>query len=79
LLDGGRQAFRDRVVAFYSEAQIAPMYEHQIAFGELHARLASEFGFCLRNVYPCFHDEAGRATQVDALWVKESLLPLPDR
>jgi FkbM family methyltransferase len=77
LLDGGLHTFRDRVMAFYAEAQIAPMYQHQVAFGDLHGRLAREFGFCLRNVYPCFHDGVGRAVQLDALWVKESLLPLP--
>jgi hypothetical protein len=28
----------------------------------------------LKNIYPCLHDKAGRAVQMDALWVKPELL-----
>jgi len=74
LLDGGKSTFRDRVLAFYAEAQICPMYKGQTTFFELHARLTNEYGFCLHNVYPCLHDKYGRAVQIDALWVKEEVL-----
>jgi len=70
LLDGGRQTFSNHVIAFYSEAQIAPMYEAQIAFDELHRRLTTEFNFELANIYPCFRDRSGKALQTDALWVR---------
>lgn len=70
LLDGGKATFRDRVMAFYAEAQICPMYKGQITFFELHERLTKEYGFCLHNVYPCLHDKHGKAVQLDALWIK---------
>jgi len=73
LLNGGSETFRKNVMAFYSEAQIASMYEGQMDFCELHQRLV-ELGFVLHNIYPCFHDKHGRALQTDALWIKESLL-----
>jgi hypothetical protein len=28
----------------------------------------------LRNVFPCLHDKAGQAVQMDALWVKREFL-----
>jgi len=74
LLDGGGKTFRDRVTAFYAEAQICPMYKGQSTFHGLHERLAGEYGFCLHNIYPCLHDKYGKAVQVDALWIKESVL-----
>jgi FkbM family methyltransferase len=70
LLDGGAETFSHRVTAFYSETQLAPMYEGQISFWRLHERLVGEFGFCLFNIYPCSHDQTGRAVQTDALWIK---------
>ncbi|MEO1525426.1 MAG: FkbM family methyltransferase [Planctomycetota bacterium] len=69
VLTGGKSAFSDRVVAFYSEAQIAPMYQGQQSFHELHHRLINDFDFSLANIYPCFRDQHGRALQTDALWI----------
>lgn len=74
LLDGGTCTFRERVIAFYSEAQLMEMYVGQTTFSSLHERLTSEFGFRLHNMYPCLQDALGRATQLDALWVKEDFL-----
>jgi FkbM family methyltransferase len=74
LLDGGAHTFSDQVIAFYSEAQIYPMYKNQTSFFELHSRLTKEFCFFLHNIYPCFHDKYGRAVQLDALWVKEKFI-----
>ncbi len=73
LLNGGEKTFRTQVHAFYSEAQIASMYEGQTDFCELHKRMV-ELGFALHNIYPCFHDKQGRALQTDALWIKETFL-----
>ena len=74
LLEGGRKAFKNQVIGFYSEAQIAPMYDGQADFCELHQLLTRELGFVLHNIYPCFHDKAGRALQTDAFWISERYL-----
>ncbi len=53
------------------------MYKGQSSFGEIRALLENECGLVLQNVFPCLHDKAGRAVQMDALWVKpEFLKPL---
>lgn len=70
LLDGGKLSFRDRILALYSEAQIAPMYDGQIDFFRLNQRLAEEAGLVLHETYPCMHDKSGRAIQTDALWIR---------
>ena len=74
ILDGGKDIIRDRVLAFYAEAQLAPMYKGQTTFFELHERLTGEFCFHLQDIYPCFHDKTGRAVQTDALWINEKLV-----
>lgn len=73
LLDGGLEAFSHRILAFYSEAQIESMYQGQADIWTLHRRLRDEFGFALRQIYPCMMNEAGKAVQTDALWVSPSL------
>ncbi|MCO8123447.1 FkbM family methyltransferase [Stieleria sp. TO1_6] len=70
MLAGAEKVFSSNVYAFYSEAQIAPMYEEQIAFHELNRRLTTDFDFSLANIYPCFRDQSGRALQTDALWIR---------
>lgn len=74
LLAGGMNTFRDQVIAFYSEAQISPMYKGQLDLCSMHQLLVQELGFVLHNIYPCFHDRQGRALQTDALWIKEAYL-----
>lgn len=74
MLAGGMDTFRNQVIAFYSEAQISPMYMGQLDFCSMHEMLVNEFGFVLHNIYPCFHDRSGRALQTDALWIKEEHL-----
>lgn len=74
LLAGGEEAFTNHVVAFFSEVQVEPMYRGQASFSEMHEVLSKRYGFVLRNVYPCFHDRDGRATQFDCLWVKPHVL-----
>ena len=73
LLEGGRRTFRDRVLGFYSEAQIAPMYAGQADFFELQKTL-TDLGFFLHNIYPCYHDKHGRALQTDAFWINERVV-----
>jgi len=73
ILDGGTQTFKNRVVALFTEVQLAPMYKEQATFASLHERL-QDLGFCLYNLYPCFHDSIGKAVQTDGLWVKEMFL-----
>lgn len=73
LLDGGCETFSRRVLAFYTEVQLAPMYVGQADFFRLHERLQA-WGFALHNIYECHHDPMGRATQTDALWIKEDQL-----
>jgi FkbM family methyltransferase len=70
MLTGGTNVFASKVFAFYSEAQIAPMYEGQTSLCELHRRLTNEFDFSLANIYPCYRDRDGRALQTDALWIR---------
>ncbi len=74
LVAGGMETLHDQVIAIYSEAQIAAMYEGQTDFCSLHKTLTDELGFVLHNIYPCFHDQSGRALQTDALWIKEDFL-----
>jgi FkbM family methyltransferase len=76
LLAGGMSTFREQVIGFYSEAQIASMYEGQMGFFDMHRILTTELGFALHNVYPCFHDKHGRALQTDAFWINEKYLGL---
>lgn len=73
VLAGGMKTFREQVIGFYSEAQIAPMYHGQLEFCGLHKLLVEELGFALHNIYPCMHDQQGRAVQTDALWIKEDV------
>jgi len=73
MLEGGQQTFRNRVLGFYSEAQIAPMYEGQADFFKLQ-KMLTELGFFLHNIYPCYHDQHGRALQTDAFWINESVI-----
>ena len=74
LVEGGEKCLRDQTIAFYSEAQIAPMYEGQADLCELHKILTGKLGFVLHNIYPCYHDNQGRALQTDALWINTKFM-----
>jgi FkbM family methyltransferase len=71
---GGKETFKSKVSAFYSEVMLDPMYEGQTSFESLRRLLENECGLALRDIYPCLHDKDGRAVQMDALWVKPNLL-----
>lgn len=74
LVEGGENCLRDQTIAFYSEAQIAPMYKGQADLCELHKILTGKLGFALHNIYPCYHDNQGRALQTDALWINTKFM-----
>ncbi len=73
LLEGGKRVFKEQVLAFFSEVQLAPMYQTQTDFFCLNRTLTQDFDFYLANIYPCFRDQSGRAVQTDALWIKHGL------
>lgn len=74
VIRGGTTFIRDRVAAFYGEVMLGPMYRGQGTFEEIRALLEGQCGMVLRDVYPCLHDQDGRAVQMDALWVKPEIL-----
>jgi FkbM family methyltransferase len=61
-----------KTLGVYAECPLAPMYEDQGDFWQIHEFLSNE-GFQLHEIYPCFKDPTGRACQTDALWLR-----LPD-
>jgi FkbM family methyltransferase len=73
LVTGGENTFRNRVIAFYSETQLYPMYKNQASFSELDMKMR-ELGFVIHNIYPCMHDKNGRAIQTDVLWINSKYL-----
>jgi len=74
VIQGGEDFIREHCVAFYGEVMLGDMYKEQSSFGEIRALLEKDCGLLLRNIYPCLHDNAGRAVQMDALWVKPEWL-----
>jgi hypothetical protein len=74
VIQGGRHFIREHCVAFYGEVMLGDMYKGQSSFGEIRALLEKDYGMVLQNVFPCLHDKAGRAVQMDALWVKREFL-----
>jgi FkbM family methyltransferase len=74
VIEGGKSFIRKHCVAFYGEVMLGDMYRGQASFGEMRHLLEKDCGMVLKNVYPCLHDKAGRAVQMDALWVKPEWL-----
>jgi FkbM family methyltransferase len=74
VIEGGKSFIRDHCVAFYGEVMLGNMYQGQSSFEEIRRLLEKDCGMILKNIYPCLHDEAGRAVQMDALWVKPQFL-----
>jgi FkbM family methyltransferase len=74
VIQGGKNFIREHCAAFYGEVMLGDMYKGQSSFGEIRALLEKDCGLVLRNIYPCLHDQAGRAVQMDALWVKQEFL-----
>ncbi len=74
VIQGGEDFIREHCAAFYGEVMLGDMYKGQSSFGEIRALLEKDCGLLLRNIYPCLHDNAGRAVQMDALWVKPEWL-----
>lgn len=76
LLEGGKSFFKNYVGAFYSEVQIAPIYEEQADFATLNDLLVNKLGFRIKNIYPAMLDHNGYATQFDVLWIRGCLRSL---
>jgi FkbM family methyltransferase len=74
VIRGGKSFIRDHCAAFYGEVMLGDMYQGQTSFEEMRLLLEKDCGLVLRNIYPCLHDDAGRAVQMDALWIKPELL-----
>jgi FkbM family methyltransferase len=74
VIQGGKDFIREHCVAFYAEVMLGDMYKGQRSFGEIRALLEQDCGMVLQNVFPCLHDKAGQAVQMDALWVKREFL-----
>jgi FkbM family methyltransferase len=74
VIAGGKSFIRDHCVAFYGEVMLGNMYQGQSSFEEIRRLLEKDCRMILKNIYPCLHDEAGRAVQMDALWVKPQFL-----
>jgi len=70
VIEGGKSFIREHCVAFYGEVMLGDMYKSQSSFGDIRNLLEKDCGLALKNIYPCLHDKAGRAVQMDALWVR---------
>jgi FkbM family methyltransferase len=74
VIKGGMSFIRDHCSAFYGEVMLGDMYKGQSSFGDIRNLLERDCGLVLKNIYPCLHDGAGRAVQMDALWVRPEWL-----
>jgi FkbM family methyltransferase len=74
VIQGGKNFIREHCVAFYGEVMLGDMYRGQSSFAEIRSLLEQDCGLVLKNIYPCLHDRAGRAVQMDVLWVKPRYL-----
>ena len=70
VIEGGKSFIREHCAAFYGEVMLGDMYKGQRSFGDIRNLLEKDCGLALKNIYPCLHDKAGRAVQMDALWVR---------
>jgi FkbM family methyltransferase len=70
VIRGGKSFIRDQCVAFYGEVMLGDMYKGQSSFAEIRSLLEKECGLALQNIYPCLHDSAGHAVQMDVLWTR---------
>lgn len=73
VIEGGKSFIREHCIAFYGEVMLGDMYKGQRSFGDIRNLLEKDCGLVLRNIYPCLHDSAGRAVQMDVLWVHYTL------
>lgn len=74
VIQGGKNFIGEHCVAFYGEVMLRDMYKGQSSFSEIRALLEGDCGLVLKNIFPCLHDKAGRAVQMDALWLKKDFL-----
>lgn len=74
VIEGGKSFIRDHCAAFYGEVMLGDMYKGQSSFDDMRSLLERDCGLVLKNIYPCLHDKAGQAVQMDVLWVKPQWL-----
>lgn len=70
VIRGGIHLFQNHVHAVYAEVMLGEMYQGQSDFPALRRLLEKDCGMILHNIYPCLHDDQGRAVQMDALWIR---------
>lgn len=70
VISGGLNVIRSHVYAFYAEVMLGDMYQGQADFASMRKLLEDECGLILHKVYPCLQDSAGKAVQMDALWIR---------
>jgi FkbM family methyltransferase len=70
VIAGGKDSIRNQCLAFYTEAQLEPMYKGQATFADINSELSKDSNLVLHEIYPCLHDVHGRALQTDALWIR---------
>lgn len=70
VIRGGLNIIRSHVYAFYAEVMLGDMYQGQADFASMRQLLEDECGLILHKVYPCLQDSAGKAVQMDALWIR---------
>ena len=70
VIRGGLHLIRNHVYAFYAEVMLGDMYQGQADFTSMRNLLEVQCGLILHKVYPCLQDSAGKAVQMDALWIR---------
>ncbi len=73
VLDGAEESL-ERIVAIQIELTLIPLYEDQLLFDQLRARLESR-GFALYALFPVYANETtGQTLQLDGLFVRKEAL-----
>jgi FkbM family methyltransferase len=70
VIAGGKESIKNQCLAFYTEAQLEPMYKGQASFLEIQSVLTEELGLALHEVFPCLKDATGRALQFDVMYLR---------
>jgi len=74
LLEGGRETFRERAAAFYTEASIAELYLEQADLLSIMSYMHTIGTFDLYQLYRTRSNSHGRALWLDAMWVRSAVV-----
>lgn len=74
LLEGATDTFRDRAVAFYTEASIAELYANQADLRSIMSHMHMMGTFELYQLYRTRSNSHGRALWLDVMWVRCDLV-----